>query len=41
LLRAEGRKIDSILDPRSIAPQIAFGKQRATADLEQVRAFWG
>ena len=34
-------KIDSIMDPRSIAPQIAFGKQRATADLEQVKAFWG
>jgi hypothetical protein len=34
-------KIHSIMDPKYIAPQIAFGKQRATADLEQVKAFWG
>jgi NTE family protein len=34
-------KIDSIMDPSYIAPQIAFGKQRAQADLEQMKAFWG
>ncbi|HEX2280368.1 MAG TPA: patatin-like phospholipase family protein [Thermomicrobiales bacterium] len=33
-------RIDSIMDPKYIAPQIAFGKERATADLEQVRAVW-
>ena len=30
-----------LVDPRYIAPQIAFGKQRATADLDKVKAFWG
>jgi NTE family protein len=33
-------KIDSIMDPKSIAPQIAFGKQRAREDLEKLEAFW-
>jgi NTE family protein len=34
-------KIDSIMDPKYIAPQIAFGKQRATEDLEKLKTFWG
>jgi NTE family protein len=34
-------KIDSIMDPKYIVPQIAFGKQRATEDLEKLTTFWG
>ena len=33
-------KIDSIMDPKYILPQIAFGQQRAEADLDRIRAFW-
>lgn len=33
-------KIDSIMDPKYILPQIAFGKQRAAEDAEKVKAFW-
>ncbi|MFN8664099.1 MAG: patatin-like phospholipase family protein [Thermomicrobiales bacterium] len=33
-------KIDSIMDPKYILPQIAFGQKRAEADLDKIRAFW-
>lgn len=33
-------KIDSIMDPKYILPQIAFGQKRAEDDLEKIRAFW-
>ena len=33
-------KIDSIMDPKYILPQIAFGQKRATEDLEKVKALW-
>ncbi|MCA9861653.1 MAG: patatin-like phospholipase family protein [Thermomicrobiales bacterium] len=34
-------KIDSIMDPKYILPQIAFGQTRAEADLDKIKAFWG
>jgi NTE family protein len=33
-------KIDSIMDPKYIAPVMAMGQQRASADLEKLKAFW-
>lgn len=33
-------KIDSIMDPKYILPQIAFGQKRAEEDLEKVKALW-
>ncbi len=33
-------KIDSIMDPKYILPQIAFGQKRAEEDLDKVRALW-
>lgn len=32
--------IDSIMDPKYITPQIAYGKQRAAEDAEKLKAFW-
>lgn len=33
-------KIDSIMDPKYILPQIAFGQKRAEKDLDKIRALW-
>ena len=33
-------KIDSIMDPKYILPQLAFGQKRAEADLDRIQAFW-
>jgi len=33
-------KIDSIMDPKYILPQIAFGQKRGQEDLEKVKALW-
>ena len=33
-------KIDSIMDPKYILPQIAYGQKRAEEDLDTIRALW-
>lgn len=34
-------KLDSIMDPQWIAPQLKYGHARGLADLARMTAFWG